>query len=181
MKKIDFIELSKIVSHALRHEPQSYNIVLDSEGWVTLPDLVSSLNNKGIIVTDEVVSQMVELSDKRRHQISNGRIRAFYGHSTDKKIIKSNSIPPDVLYHGTIANNLDSILDNGILPMKRQYVHLSIDEHTAKKVASRRRGEIAIIKVEAKEAYKDGIQFYKEENGIWLSEVIPTKYIYINT
>lgn len=68
-------------------------------------------------------------------------------------------------------------MSKGLLPMDRQYVHLSADKETAKFVAMRRMGEIVILKIEAQEAFKSGISFYKEENNIWLSEVIPSKYI----
>jgi putative RNA 2'-phosphotransferase len=179
MGYLDFIQLSKVVSHALRHEPQSYNLELDSDGWVLLSDLVSSLKRKDIVVTNDTIMQMVEQSEKKRHQILNGKIRANYGHSTNEKIIKASSEPPDVLYHGTLVVNLTNIFDNGILAMKRQYVHLSTDEDAAKLVASRRQGALVVIKVKAQKAFKNNISFYKEENGIWLSECIPAKYIYL--
>ncbi|MEJ0101531.1 MAG: RNA 2'-phosphotransferase [Bacteroidota bacterium] len=54
-----------------------------------------------------------------------------------------------------------------------------VDEATAKTMGSRRHGELIIIKVKARDAYKGGIQFYKEENGIWLSDLILSKYIYV--
>jgi putative RNA 2'-phosphotransferase len=177
VNSIDSIQLSKTVSHALRHEPQSYNIKLDREGWVSIFELVQALKNKGFNIEQEDIVQMVEKSEKKRHQISNGRIRAYYGHSTNEKIVKQPQSPPDTLYHGTIANNLSDIMLHGLLPMERQYVHLSTDEETAKLVANRRKGEIVILKIKAQEAYKNGILFYKEENNIWLSEPIPSKYI----
>lgn len=179
MEFLDYIQLSKIVSHALRHEPQSYNLELDCDGWVSISDLVSSLNRKGIKVTNDIIVQMVAQSDKKRHQVLNDKIKANYGHSTNKRIIKYSSEPPDVLYHGTLAKNLTNIFDYGILPMNRQYVHLSIDESAAELVASRRRGESVTIKVKAQNAFNNGIEFYKEENGIWLAEPIPVAYIYL--
>lgn len=177
MDKTDSIKLSKTLSHALRHEPESYNLRLDNEGWVLLSNLVESLNNKGLNVTKEMIIETVEHSDKKRHQIFEGKIRAFYGHSINEKIVKQQQNPPDILYHGTITSNLTSIFEKGLLPMDRQYVHLSIDEETAKIVATRRKGKMVIIKVQAQEAYKNAIQFFKEENGVWLAESIPSKYI----
>jgi putative RNA 2'-phosphotransferase len=174
---IDFIRLSKTVSHALRHEPQSYNLNLDNQGWVLLSDLVIALNSKGIQVNEFDINEMVKLSEKKRHQILNGKIRAYYGHSVENKILKYPVEPPEFLYHGTTQNNLIDILKKGLLPMKRQYVHLSIDRNTAEIVGSRRTGDLVILTIKAKEAFFNNIQFYKEENGIWLSEPIPSKYI----
>src|ERR1700744_5560895 len=177
MSKVDFIELSKIVSHALRHEPQSYGLKLDNEGWVLLFDLVSALNLTGVQVDEKTFFEMVEHSKKKRHQVLNNKIRAYYGHSVKEKIIKQGSEPPDLLYHGTIKNNLISIKKRGLITMNRQYVHLSANEETAKTVGRRKQGELVIIKVKAKEAYNNYICFYKEENDIWLSDPIPSKYI----
>lgn len=177
MNSINFIQLSKIVSHALRHEPQFYDLNLDNQGWVKLFDLVIALNSKGIQVDEKDIYEMVELSEKKRHQILNGKIRAYYGHSTENKILKESTEPPEFLYHGTTQNNLDSIVEIGLLPMERQYVHLSVDENTAAIVGSRKKGKVVVLKIRAKEAYLRSIKFYKEENGIWLSDPIPSKYI----
>lgn len=177
MNTIDFIQISKIVSHALRHEPQFYNLKLDNQGWVLISDLVIALNSKGIQVDEFVINKMVELSEKQRHQILNGKIRAYYGHSIDNKILKCPIEPPEFLYHGTVKTNLNNILEKGLLPMERQYVHLSIDKSTAEIVGSRKRGDLVILTVKAKEAFLSNIKFYKEENGIWLSDSIPSKYI----
>ena len=174
---MDFIQLSKIVSHALRHEPQSYNLNLDKQGWVLLSDLVIALKSKGIQVDEIGISKMVELSEKKRHQILNGKIKAYYGHSLENRILKHPVEPPQFLYHGTNKNSLNSIVEIGLSPMKRQYVHLSVDENTAKMVGSRRKGGIVVLKVKAKEAYLNNIQFYKEEKGIWLSDLTPSEYI----
>lgn len=177
MNSMDFIQLSRTVSHALRHEPGAYNLMLDPQGWVALSDLILALNSKGIRVQEEEVIKMVELSQKKRHQILNGKIRAYYGHSVTDKILKDPSEPPEFLYHGTTKERLNGIIEKGLLPMERQYVHLSADEETAAVVGSRRKGELIILTVKAKEAFLSNIQFYKEGNGIWLSDAIPSKYL----
>ncbi|MES1221434.1 MAG: RNA 2'-phosphotransferase [Bacteroidota bacterium] len=82
-----------------------------------------------------------------------------------------------ILYHGTIQSSLNGIIEKGLLSMDRQYVHLSLDKRTAKIVGSRRNGKLVVLKVKAKEAFLNHIQFYKEENGVWLSDPIPSKYI----
>lgn len=65
----------------------------------------------------------------------------------------------------------------GLLPIERQYVHLSIGRSTAEMVGSRRKGDLVILTIRAKEAFLNNIRFYKEENGIWLSDPISSKYI----
>jgi putative RNA 2'-phosphotransferase len=178
---IDNNKLSKIISHALRHEPESYGLTLDNEGWVNINELLFALQKKkewkGLSIDN--IETMINLSSKKRHECLNGKIRALYGHSISQQIIKEKSIPPNLLYHGTLQNKVSRILNEGLKPMERQYVHLSIDMATATKVAERRKGEINILEIEALKAYNDGFSFYKEDNGIWLADFIPPKYIKI--
>jgi len=42
----DWIELSKAVSHALRHEPWLYELELDDEGWTPVDALVTALSQE---------------------------------------------------------------------------------------------------------------------------------------
>ena len=152
-------KLSKTISHALRHEPQAYNLVLDEEGWVDLALLVNALRTKGWKnLQPEEIIPIIENSAKKRFQILHGRIRAYYGHSTEEKIVKQPQVPPDILYHGTSTESIDSIMTHGLLLMKRQYVHLSEDTTTAKIVAARRKtNAISILTILARQAYDTGI------------------------
>lgn len=178
---MNYIKLSKIVSHALRHEPSFYGLKLDNEGWTDIENLLSSLRNKlsewGDLSKDDLIS-MIDHSDKKRHQIQEGKIRAIYGHSVQGKLKKEESLPPEFLFHGTTSDKLLDILDKGILPMERQYVHLSHDEDNAVKVASRRASKgVKILLIESERACKEGVKFYRESEGIWLADKIPSKYI----
>jgi putative RNA 2'-phosphotransferase len=181
MAEIDLIKLSRVVSHALRHEPEAYGLKLDNEGWVSLVDLVAALRVQGFSKLQNAdVVLMIEKSEKKRHQIEDGRIRAYYGHSTAEKIIRQHQQPPAFLYHGTSENNVPDILEKGLLPMERQHVHLSINKELALIVANRKQGRSVILSIQAAHAYKDGVLFYKEENGVWLSDAIPSGYISID-
>ncbi len=70
--------------------------------------------------------------------------------------------PPAVLYHGTARRFLPSIMEEGLRPMSRQYVHLSADTDMARQVGSRhdRRDPPAILRVDAAAAHADGVAFY---------------------
>ena len=177
---VNLTQLSKTIAHALRHEPEAYGLQLDESGWVSLELLVNALRSKNWpqLEPDNIV-QVAAATDKKRFEIKDGRIRAYYGHSTDEKIVKTPVVPPILLYHGTIAANMHSILQNGLLPMERQYVHLSEDVQTARIVGSRRKGEVIIFKVSALEAHNSGIAFYREENGTWLAEPVSPKFLSI--
>ncbi len=172
--------LSKTVSHALRHVPEEYGLSLDKDGWVTVNELIFSLKNKNITCKDlkeEELIEMINQSSKKRHEIKGNKIRALYGHSTEKKIIKEMKSPPEYLYHGTSPESINVILSEGLKSMSRHYVHLSTDQETAKQVGGRRNSRPIIFKIRAKEASEQGINFYMGNENIWLADYIPPTYI----
>jgi putative RNA 2'-phosphotransferase len=100
----DPVQLSKTVSHALRHEPWLYELELDEEGWVPVEELLDALRVEKFewaSLTEADLAEMIEHSDKRRHELREGKIRSLYGHSIAGKLLKQLTAPPEVLYHGT--------------------------------------------------------------------------------
>ena len=138
---MDYVKLSKEVSYTLRHAPWEYELELDENGFVLIEQLLNSLNSLneyGRNVTREDLEYIIANSDKKRHEIVGDKIRALYGHSVPNKIEKIPGLPPDILYHGTAKRFVDSIMKEGLVPMKRQYVHLSVDTSIATLVGKRR-------------------------------------------
>ncbi len=126
----------------------------------------------------EDLSRMIEKSEKKRHEIKDGNIRAFYGRSLPiMKILKEEKMPLNNLYHGTARRFLKSIIENGLLPQSRQYVHLSQDIETAKSVGSRHDGKPCILIVDAKVAWDAGIKFYFGNDKVWLVDAVPARYL----
>jgi len=174
-----YSELSKEISYALRHAPQEYGLTLDEQGWVPVEDLINILKKreKYSDLTLQDIADMIQASEKKRHQLIGDRIRALYGHSTEEKIKKDSIRPPDVLYHGTAHKFLPKILDQGLISKDRQYVHLSQDKETAIIVGKRRDADPVVLLIDAITAWKDGINFYRGNETIWLADDVPAKYI----
>ena len=155
-------ELSKEISYALRHAPWEYELEMDEEGWVPIEQLLDALHRKNDwkSITQEDIQQMIDISEKKRHEIVGSRIRAFYGHSIPMKISKIQSKPPEILYHGTARRFMESIVKNGLAPQSRQYVHLSQDVETAQNVGKRHDDKPYILRIDSLRAWNDGISFY---------------------
>ena len=174
-----YTELSKEISYALRHAPWEYELEMDEEGWVPVEQLLDALHRseKWANICEADLKEMIEKSEKKRHELKGGKIRAFYGHSIPMKILKEDKMPPDVLYHGTARRFLESINENGLLPQSRQYVHLSQDIETAENVGRRHDDKPCILYIDAKVAWDDGIKFYYGNEKVWLADIIPSRYI----
>jgi len=179
---MDYIKLSKEVSYALRHAPYEYELELDDEGFVSIKQLLTALNEKSNYdrdVTKEDLEYIIKNSDKIRHEIKDDKIRALYGHSVSNKIKKEVAMPPEILYHGTSHKFLDSIKEKGLLPMNRQYVHLSTDKDTALLVGKRRDDNPVLLEIDAKRAFEEGTIFYIGNDKVWLCDEVDAKYIKI--
>lgn len=178
---MNLVKLSKEISYALRHAPWEYELELDEQGFVPIEQLLQSLNEAGSYerkVTQNDLEKIIETSDKKRHEIVENKIRALYGHTIPQTIKKKSGNPPAILYHGTSHHVLQKILDYGLKPMKRQYVHLSIDIDTAMCVGKRRDPNPAILKIDTIAAQKKGIEFYIGNDKVWLCKDLPKEFLY---
>lgn len=172
-------EHSKFLSLVLRHQPETIAIQLDSEGWTDVHILLQQMiKHKRPLKLVELI-EIVESSDKKRFQLSpdQNKIRAVQGHSSAQVQREYVAImPPDTLFHGTATRFVDSILEKGLISGERHHVHLSADLVTAQKVGQRH-GKVIIFILDTKQMHQDGFQFYCAENGVWLTEQVPIKYL----
>lgn len=180
MAVIDSTMLSKIISHALRHEPWLYELELDDEGWVPVSQLLEALRSEREEwhdLNELVIAEMISASSRRRHEMAGGRIRASYGHSFPGKLKRIASPPPVILFHGTSPDVIAEIEGGGLNPMKRQYVHLSVDEATAIEVGKRKSKTPKLLLVRSLEAFERGVAFYEGNNKVWLAAEVPPQFI----
>ncbi len=169
---------SKFLSRVLRHAPGEIDLKLDSQGWVLVDDLLRQMRRHGRRLNKENLNEIVEQSDKQRFTLSpNGRkIRAAQGHSVNVDLGLPTSEPPEILYHGTASANLDSIFAKGLNPGRRRQVHLSVNPITAEQVGTRH-GRPIVLRVAALTMHHDGFAFQKADNGVWLTDQVPSKYL----
>jgi putative RNA 2'-phosphotransferase len=172
--------LSRLVSHALRHEPWVYELELDEEGWAMIAELLTAIHEQGPQWTqvdrDDLVD-MIASSVKQRHEIDGERIRALYGHSVPGRIAKFEAEPPVHLFHGTSAQAWMTIQRDGLKPMRRQFVHLSADVATAEQVGRRKSATPLILVIRAKRAHDRGTRFWRGNDVIWLADSVLPDYL----
>lgn len=169
--------LSKFLALILRHKPAKIGITLDEEGWVDVDELIEKMSVKTPI-TREILLNIIESDSKGRFSLSKdgSRLRAVNGHSVKVDVKPELITPPDILYHGTSMKSIPSIAKQGLTPMSRLYVHLSENQEIAREVGARHGQEI-VLTIDAAAMVKDGLRIYRAENGVYLTDFVPTEYL----
>lgn len=180
MDKQQLVRMSKYLSRHLRHRPEAIGLTLEPGGWVAVDALLAAARRNGFALTRADLDEIVARNDKHRFSFdeTGQRIRASQGHSVPVDLQLAPVNPPDVLYHGTGRATVATILREGLRKMRRHHVHLSADAATALKVGARH-GAPAVLLVDAAAMARDGYQFYRSENGVWLTESVPPRYLQV--
>lgn len=174
---MNLTNIGRHIALILRHKPEDIGITLDEHGWANVDELIAGLN-----IDMETLEHIVVSDDKQRYSFNEDKtlIRANQGHSIPVDVELEEKEPPEYLWHGTGVKYLDSIKADGLIPKSRLYVHLSADMETAVEVG-KRHGEVALIRVNAAEMYKNCYTFYLSKNGVWLTKYVPVSYLDFNS
>ena len=171
----NYIQIGKKITYLLRHNPE--DLIMDKKGYVSVVALLDKIG-----ITQEDLDYIVDTNDKKRLAYNDDKtmLRASQGHSIKVDVQLKAVRPPRILYHGTSIDSYNKIKNSGGLDkMRRLHVHLSDDEKVAYSVGKRysKYKEPIILKIDSAAMYTDGYKFYLSENGVWLTDNIPLKYI----
>ena len=170
-------QISKYISLILRHKPEVIVITLDEHGWADVNELIEGIR-KSTDFDMQRLEKIVAEDEKQRYSFNDDKtlIRANQGHSIPVDVELEQKEPPAILWHGTGEKYTASIDEIGLIPKSRLYVHLSLDQQTAKKVGARH-GKPVTYQVDAEAMSRDGYNFFLSANGIWLTKAVPAQYL----
>ncbi len=165
-----FVKKSKRLSRLLRHTSP----YIDEYGWITIKDLIEKHQ-----FTEDVLKDLVAHDSKKRFKYNEDKtaIKAKGGMSRKITSDTPKSRPPEHLYHGTIAENLQSILAEGLKPMSRIHVSLSTNIDTAKTVGKRHGSSVVILIIDSAKMWSKGFNFYEISDDTWETEHVPPEFI----
>lgn len=172
-------KISKSLSFWLRHKPEDIGIKIHNNGWASVSELIEKASDKFPMTLDEIKYVVQNQNPEKRRLTLNedfSQIKANQGHSIDVVLNFEEVIPPRILFHGAPTKVIDSIMKEGLKKMNRHACHLSKDIETASIVGSRR-GEFEVLEIEAMRMMEDGYKIYISENGVYLVDEVPVKYI----
>jgi len=179
MEKNKEIKISKFLSYVLRHRPEKIDLSLDKNGWTDVKELLEKMED----TTFDELCQVVKNSDKQRFKFNDDKtkIKANQGHSIEVDLALKPIVPPDVLYHGTAERFLELIEKTGLKKMNRHHVHLYEEKDIQKALDTgkrhQKRSGAIVLAISAREMYKKGIEFFKTDNNVYLTDFVYRKYI----
>lgn len=175
---MNLTRVSKRLSYLLRHCTDPQLVSLDG-GWADVKTVMAQLRRKWPDLRRTDLESIVAEDEKGRYSFdaSGGRIRANQGHSIPGvRMEMERPTPPRLLYHGTSTRSLPLILRHGLLPMSRQYVHISSDPETARRVGQRH-GNPVVLVIDAQRFIADGHTLMRSANGVWQAREVPPEYL----
>ncbi|MFK7798548.1 MAG: RNA 2'-phosphotransferase [Aureispira sp.] len=171
-------KVSKFLSYVLRHNPSAIDLNLNEQGWASIEQLLQQLTQYKYPISHNELLEVVKNDNKQRFKVDETGlyIRANQGHSISIDLGLEPTIPPTLLYHGTAQKNKQSILNVGLQKRNRHQVHLSSQYSTAVQVGSRH-GKPLIFMVDTPAMQEAGHLFYQSDNGVWLTDHVPSQYL----
>lgn len=181
------------------------------DGYVMLDNILTQFDELGRpLFTIQLIESIVANDPKRRFGIltEHGKryIRVHQGHHLDLSLqgkgferdlgyiitsalltrIHDPSLYP-VVCHSSFSKHFDSIIQEGLSKQRRMHIHMtagdvSADDHDPdSEISGRRKTSDILVYVDIKRAFEDGIDFWRSENGVILTEgrdgYLPARYL----
>ncbi|KZT09829.1 uncharacterized protein LAESUDRAFT_721983 [Laetiporus sulphureus 93-53] len=178
--------MSKTLSWMLRHGAKSEGLVMRSDGYVRVDDLLKRPKMKDL--NFEMLQEIVKNDNKNRYNLLSEPdrssdspegiwwIRANQGHSIKSVALDLQPInsPADIstgiAVHGTSTKAWEYIRSQGLSKMNRNHIHLAQGVPGSGVISGMRASSQLLIYVDVQKALDAGIKFYLSANGVVLTE-----------
>jgi len=173
MSDAERIRLSRSLSYHLRHDA---SLVLEEGGWIEVTALLAHMKNSGTNTTVSAIFSVAQAASEERFQVSDMKIRAYYGHSLEVEMNYDQATCDVPLYHAIPSSRLNSLVygGKGLTPQQRQWVHLTTDPARALR-AGRRHGHPVLLRVDP-----ESLGTLVNAAGVtWLSKGVPLEGIHV--
>ena len=174
-------EVEKIVrtlAAILRHG--KFGLDMDAQGNVSLKDVMAKIRERNPRMNwlrARHIEALVETDPKGRYVISNGKIRATYGHTIPLDIRLDCEDIPDELFYPATPEEAEIILESGIFPSDRAMVHLSRGYRDAVRAGSVRTEDPVILVIDTGVCMELGSDIGRAAKTVYLCRSVPADAI----
>lgn len=149
---------------------------MDDQGYVSLQDVAALIRKRHPYMSwlrGKHIEAIVGTDVKGRYMISNGSIRATYGHTIPLNIRLDGSDVPSELYYPVAVEDVDAILSDGISPTDRSMVHLSLTFADARRAGEVRLDDPVVLEVDTARCISMGEDIGKAATTVFLCRRVP--------
>ena len=182
MSEEELNSVGRILAGILRHFPEKFDLDMDLNGWVDIRDVAEEIRHRKRNLHWLRVHHLVAVADtdhKGRYQVDNNRIRASYGHSVDIELDHpTDNVPPSLFFPST-QEEVDILLEDGITPTDRRYVHLSKTFQDAYNAGVYRTEDPQFLEVDAAAALLADVYSGQAGPTVFVTRGIPPDFVEI--
>lgn len=180
MSEEELNSVGRILAGVLRHFPEKFDLDMDLNGWVDIRDVSEEIRRRKRNLHWLRVHHLKAIANtdpKGRYQVETNRIRATYGHSVDVELDHSTAGVPNSLFYPATQEEVDVLLENGITPTDRRYVHLSLTYQDAYNAGVYRTEDPQIIEVDSAAALLADVYIGKAAPTVFVTRGVPPDFL----
>jgi putative RNA 2'-phosphotransferase len=182
MSEDELNSVGRILAGVLRHFPEKFDLDMDLNGWVDIRDVAEEIRHRKRNLHWLRVHHVKAIADtdpKGRYQVEGNRVRATYGHSVDVELDHPTDNVPQSLFYPSTQEELDMLLDNGITPSDRRYVHLSLTYDDAYNAGVHRTEDPQILEIDAAAALMSDVYIGQAGPTVFVTRGVPPDFVEI--
>ncbi len=178
MSDFEVEKIGRTLAAILRHG--KFGLEMDSHGNVSLKEVMAKIRERNPRMNwlrARHIEALVETDPKGRYVISNGKIRATYGHTIPLDIRLDCENIPDELFYPATPEEAELILESGIFPSDRAMVHLSRGYRDAVRAGSVRTEDPVILVIDTGVCMELGSDIGRAAKTVYLCRSVPADAI----
>ena len=178
MSDFEVEKIGRTLAAILRHG--KFGLDMDAQGNVSLKDVMAKIRERNPRMNwlrARHIEALVETDPKGRYVISNGKIRATYGHTIPLDIRLDCEDIPDELFYPATPEEAEIILESGIFPSDRAMVHLSRGYRDAVRAGSVRTEDPVILVIDTGVCMELGSDIGRAAKTVYLCRSAPVHAI----
>ncbi len=178
MSDFEVEKIGRTLAAILRHG--KFGLDMDAQGNVSLKDVMAKIRERNPRMNwlrARHIEALVETDPKGRYVISNGKIRATYGHTIPLDIRLDCEDIPDELFYPATPEEAEIILESGIFPSDRAMVPLSRGYRDAVRAGSVRTEDPVILVIDTGVCMELGSDIGRAAKTVYLCRSVPADAI----
>ena len=167
--------LAKFIAYILERRPDEFGLVVDSEGYIKIKELLKALNEESGFrhVRRSHLNEILYSTANPPFEIFDNRIRAKERDHLPRPDVARDL--PKLLYTYIRRKAHSSVMDKGIFPSRHHHIVLSPDRALAERMGKRSDPEPVILTVHVQKSLDHGVRFYQAGGLLFLAAFIPVE------